>query len=481
MLIGEITPRASLEGVWHHPVVIESGGDHLCRPVTLEGHYHIDKPFEGTIQCVEQAALTFDGTQVVMTDYRPNRQTRLEVLLRVPAGTEQRYLYGCRSLTAEETASCWLLTGSTGASAAFGTAAVATGAAMNANRNYVLTADKESICLQTWQWMLLDETENFSGDTLCIGGLHHAQTVDERMFQGTLYGVRICEGNELVRSYIPAHCGTSEGFFELLSGQFCPRQTVSVVSRFGEVPASFKTGGTQLTDYVIFGKEGGVGDYDETTGRYCIPITVRSKNLLENNFQSETYHGLTVTVNADKSVTVNGTATATTTLALHDGSHTPTTTAQEIENGTYYLSGVPEGAETGTYTMSYRYTPASGGSSQVGRIPVEGMTLDNTSGDYRYLSVYIAVWNGVTVDNVTFYPMLRNIDSTAGYEPAFHSRTELLCDAPLTAGEVLSFDDTQQAIAASPLAVNTLTVHTQVPPEAVYLAYTIPQETEGGT
>ena len=48
MLIGEITPRASLEGVWHHPVVIESGGDHLCRPVTLEGHYHIDKPFEGT-------------------------------------------------------------------------------------------------------------------------------------------------------------------------------------------------------------------------------------------------------------------------------------------------------------------------------------------------------------------------------------------------------------------------------------------------
>ena len=106
MLIGEITPRASLEGVWHHPVVIESGGDHLCRPVTLEGHYHIDKPFEGTIQCVEQAALTFDGTQVVMTDYRPNRQTRLEVLLRVPAGTEQRYLYGCRSLTAEETASC---------------------------------------------------------------------------------------------------------------------------------------------------------------------------------------------------------------------------------------------------------------------------------------------------------------------------------------------------------------------------------------
>ena len=222
-------------------------------------------------------------------------------------------------------------------------------------------------------------------------------------------------------------------------------------------------------------------DAPTITDGYAIPVTVTGKNLLENNFQSETYHGLTVTVNDDKSITVNGTATATTTLALHDGSHTPTTTAQEIENGTYYLSGVPEGAETGNYTMSYRYTPASGGSSQVGRIPVEGMTLDNTSGDYRYLSVYIAVWNGVTVDNVTFYPMLRNIDSTAGYEPAFHSRTELLCDAPLTAGEVLSFDDTQQAIAASPLAVNTLTVHTQVPPEAVYLAYTIPQETEGGT
>ncbi len=212
-------------------------------------------------------------------------------------------------------------------------------------------------------------------------------------------------------------------------------------------------------------------DAPTITDGYAIPVTVTSKNLLENNFQSETYHGLTVTVNDDKSITVNGTATATTTLALHDGSHTPTTTAQEIENGTYYLSGVPEGAETGTYTMSYRYTPASGGSSQVGRIPVEGMTLDNTSGDYRYLSVYIAVWGGVTVDNVTFYPMLRKSGTADGYEPQYKNTVTVPIDKPLCVGETVSLSDSGVNIPTLPNGTNTLSVGTTVAPAEVYIRY----------
>ena len=212
-------------------------------------------------------------------------------------------------------------------------------------------------------------------------------------------------------------------------------------------------------------------DAPTITDGYAIPVTVTSKNLLENNFQSETYHGLTVTVNADKSITVNGTATATTTLALHDGSHTPTTTAQEIENGTYYLSGVPEGAETGTYTMSYRYTPASGGSSQVGRIPVEGMTLDNTSGDYRYLSVYIAVWGGATVDNVTFYPMLRKSGTADGYEPPYNNTVAVPINKPLGVGETVSLSDSGVNIPTLPNGTNTLSVGTTVAPAEAYIRY----------
>lgn len=212
-------------------------------------------------------------------------------------------------------------------------------------------------------------------------------------------------------------------------------------------------------------------DAPTITDGYAIPVTITGKNLLENNFQSETYHGLTVTVNADKSITVNGTATATTTLALHDGSHTPTTNAQEIENGTYYLSGVPEGAETGTYTMSYRYTPASGGSSQVGRIPVEGMTLDNTSGDYRYLSVYIAVWGGATVDNVTFYPMLRKSGTADGYEPQYKNTVTVPIDKPLGVGETVSLSDSGVNIPTLPNGTNTLSVGTTVAPAEAYIRY----------
>lgn len=235
----------------------------------------------------------------------------------------------------------------------------------------------------------------------------------------------------------------------------------------GNLPLVFESDGSDLTDYTIHGNIGGVGNYNSTTRKYDIPVTVTSDNLLESNCQSETYNGLTVTVNADKSITVNGTATATTTFAIHNGSHTPTTTAQEIENGTYYLSGVPEGGETGTYTMSYRYTPASGGSSQVGRIPVEGIVLDNTSGTYRYLSVYIAVWQGVTVNSVTFLPSLQKVNTVT-----------LSANAPMGLDDVLSLADTGVDIPTYN-GMNTLTFGTTVQPKKVCLTGNVSYVSDG--
>ena len=475
MLTGSITPRSHLEGVWHHPAVIVHEGDSLRQSVTLSGHYHTDAPIMAAIDCVEMAELTFDGTQYVMTDYRPNQRTRIEVLFRAQHDTLPRYLFGCRTAAVEEENSFWLWMKQSGAAASCGTETAAANT-LTPNTDYVLTQDKSGVLAQEWRWMTLSETGSFSGDTLCIGGLHHARSVDEGLFKGSIRVVRIYEGQTLVRSYIPACRGETEGLFDLVTGQLVPRQTAVSVSRFGEAPMTFSTTGTQLMDYILFGTANGVGDYDAAVGKYRGPLTVASKNLLDNNYQSETYGGLTITVNPDKSITVNGTATRSGAIVLFDsGFYTgglPASVYQEIANGSYILSGSPEGSAVGSYILSYRYTPAIGEvTSQADRVSVDGVTLNNTTGTYKYLAVYIAVWQGATLDNVTFRPMLRRTDTTDEYEPYFYSRTELLRDAPLGAGEQLSFADTQQAVATTALCANTLTVDTQVQPAAVYIAY----------
>lgn len=237
---------------------------------------------------------------------------------------------------------------------------------------------------------------------------------------------------------------------------------------FTTTPFTFQGKGSKLADYVINGASGGVGDYDESTGKYLIPITITGKNLLNNNYQSEVYNGITVTVNADKSITLNGTATDNCTICIYNGGHSLVTAAyQIIENGNYILSGAHEGQTTSTYMLSYRYDDAIGSNSSVlGRVPVDGVPIDNTSGAYRYLGVYIAVWSGATVNNVTFRPMLRKVNTSDTYEPPFNKSVTLSIDTPLGAGDTLTLNDTGVDIPIRN-GLNTISINTSVQPSEV--------------
>jgi hypothetical protein len=240
------------------------------------------------------------------------------------------------------------------------------------------------------------------------------------------------------------------------------------IMAFTTTPFTFQGKGSKLADYAINGASSGVGDYDESTGKYLIPITITGKNLLNNNYQSETYNGLTITVNEDKSITLNGTATGNCSICIYNGGHSLVAAAyQIIENGNYILSGAPEGQTTGTYMLSYRYDDAIGGNSSVlARVPVGGVPIDNTSGAYRYLSVYIAVWNGATINNVTFRPMLRKVNMSDTYEPPFNESVTLSIDAPLGAGDTLTLNDTGVDIPIRN-GLNTISIGTSVQPSEV--------------
>ena len=234
------------------------------------------------------------------------------------------------------------------------------------------------------------------------------------------------------------------------------------------VPFHFQGKGSALADYSISGASGGVGDYDEITEKYFIPIVITGKNLLDNNYQSETYNGVIVTVNADKSITLNGTATDNCTICIYNGGHSLVTAAyQIIKNGNYILSGAPAGQTTGTYMLSYRYDDAIGGNpSRTGRVPESGVPIDNTSGAYRYLAVYISVWSGTTINNVTFRPMLRKAGTSDAYEMPFNESVTLSVDNPLSAGDTLTFADTGVDIPVCD-GLNTIAFNTTVQPSSV--------------
>lgn len=128
------------------------------------------------------------------------------------------------------------------------------------------------------------------------------------------------------------------------------------------------------------------------------------KNLLKTAAASQTKNGVTFTVNADGSVTVNGTAASDAIFVISN----ITLTAGK----TYTLTGCPEGGSSTTFKLyGLDTTNWYGEGSDYG----DGNTFINRHSPVQYRIVIKA---GYTADNLTFYPMLRYAEITDDtYEP----------------------------------------------------------------
>jgi hypothetical protein len=119
-----------------------------------------------------------------------------------------------------------------------------------------------------------------------------------------------------------------------------------------------------------------------------------AKNLLPNNADSRTYGGITFTVYSDGSVTADGTATE---LVLHFS-------VQKFKpnNGNYILSG---GIRNGVFV----FVNELNGTTFVRNVVSIGNDTQFTLNysDYDNLDCGVGIESGVTVNNETFYPMLR--------------------------------------------------------------------------
>ena len=141
-----------------------------------------------------------------------------------------------------------------------------------------------------------------------------------------------------------------------------------------------------------------------------------AKNLLENTATTQTINGVTFTVNADGSVTANGTASATAFLPV-----VPNNT-MTIKKGSYILSA-GDGI-IGNYSKYGLYI--NNASGDIANTKTEEITHFALSADILVAECKIFVTSGTTVSNLTFYPMLRLAsDPDDTYQPYAMTNREL--------------------------------------------------------
>lgn len=154
------------------------------------------------------------------------------------------------------------------------------------------------------------------------------------------------------------------------------------------------------------GTEDEIINFSSVTAEFEFPFSVEeSANLLKYpyDYTTSTKNGITYTDNGDGTITANGTATAYSDFALE--SRIDTDTPFTLPDGTYIISGCPEGGGTSTYRILVGKTVDGAWSTIVGD-GGSGATFEYDS-SMGNLGVVIAVYNGTTVDNVTFKPMIR--------------------------------------------------------------------------
>ena len=143
------------------------------------------------------------------------------------------------------------------------------------------------------------------------------------------------------------------------------------------------------------------------------PVEVRvcrGRNLLPNSVTTRTVSGVTLTVNADKSITVNGTASSTIDLTIG---------TMELHGGSYVLSGCPSGGAWSIYCLQLTDNPVT---TNKGIDAGSGIAITLDEGSYN---VRLHVASGQNVSGLTFKPQLELGSTPTPYVPYGHVGLEV--------------------------------------------------------
>lgn len=136
-----------------------------------------------------------------------------------------------------------------------------------------------------------------------------------------------------------------------------------------------------------------------------------AKNLIPYPYLNKSgtvFRGVTYTVNADGSITANGTATGGDSAFFILQRNVDNDFLSRIGQGSFILSGCPAGGSLQTYYLNFNYGDAQSSAGNLGQDTGNGkeITIDTDITQYN-AQISILIREGVTVSNLTFYPMLR--------------------------------------------------------------------------
>lgn len=160
-----------------------------------------------------------------------------------------------------------------------------------------------------------------------------------------------------------------------------------------------------------------ISDENGTYNKNLIPYPYHEKSHAQN--------GITWTVNSDGSVTANGTATAKTKFMVA----TRVYESLRVPSGTYTLSGCPHGGGSDTFCLRLDKGTVS---EYIGNVCVDygnGATSVVSLADNENLQVEITIYQGTTVDNITFKPQLEAGEVATSYQP-FQSNPTISISMP---------------------------------------------------
>lgn len=163
------------------------------------------------------------------------------------------------------------------------------------------------------------------------------------------------------------------------------------ITRWNDLPYAIESG---TSKEVIEALRGEIRALENTLG-----YITTEKNLLDDYFftEDQTLKGVEVTVHDDRSFTLNGTATEDISVSVY-------CPFIEYDDPAYKLTGCPEGGSKDTYCLKwYNYNNENGHITACYDVG-EGIEVTAIP---TYANIYLVIKAGTTLDNKTFYPMVR--------------------------------------------------------------------------
>jgi len=236
---------------------------------------------------------------------------------------------------------------------------------------------------------------------------------------GTVTNVAVANGGGLTVSGSPI---TSSGTITVGHSNSVTAETSSSVKKFTYDAYGHVTGSSELSTAESNALASGITSTDVaqiTTNKNNILIDEKYQggvNLLEySSLDTTNANGCTYTINDDKSITINRTATSSNISYVIFKLNNTAIDVKSLCDGNHYLVGCPTGGLTTTYRMY-----ATGGSYFVTDYG-NGVLLSDASSITPSINIVIRVESAYQASNLTFKPMIitkANYDAGyKGYQP----------------------------------------------------------------